>query len=79
MTIEGLAKEGNLDPLQQSFVEHGAIQCGYCTPGMILAAKSLLNKNSKPTEEEIKKAISGNLYRYTGYAKIIEAILAAAQ
>ena len=79
LTIEGLAKEGELHPLQKSFVEQGAIQCGYCTPGMILVSKSLLDKNPKPTEQEVKKAISGNLCRCTGYTKIVKAILATAQ
>ena len=78
LTVEGLGKEGKLHPLQQSFVDHGAIQCGFCTPGMIMSAKELLDKNSSPTEEEIKKAISGNLCRCTGYVKIIEAVKAAA-
>ncbi len=78
-TIEGLAKDGLLDPLQQSFIEHGAVQCGYCTPGMILAAKSLLNRNPNPTRDEIKKALAGNICRCTGYSKIIEAVEAAAQ
>lgn len=73
-TIEGLAKEGKLDPLQQNFVDYGAIQCGYCTPGMILSAKALLDENPKPTKAEIKRGISGNLCRCTGYTKIIEAI-----
>ena len=77
LTVEGLAKEGKLHPLQQSFVDHGAIQCGFCTPGMIMSAKALLDGNPSPTEEEIKKAISGNLCRCTGYVKIIEAIKAA--
>lgn len=79
LTIEGLAREGELHPLQKSFVEEGAIQCGYCTPGMILVAKSLLDRNPKPTEQEVKKAISGNLCRCTGYTKIVKAILAVAQ
>ena len=79
LTIEGLAKEGELHPLQKSFVEQGAIQCGYCTPGMILVSKSLLDKNPKPTEQEVKKAISGNLCRCTGYTNIVKAVLAAAQ
>lgn len=79
LTIEGLAEGGNLHPVQKAFVEHGAIQCGFCTPGMILAAKSLLDKNPKPTETEVKEAIYGNLCRCTGYVKIIEAILAASQ
>ena len=78
LTIEGLAKEGKLHPLQQAFVDHGAIQCGFCTPGMIMSAKALLDRNPKPDEDEIKKAISGNLCRCTGYVKIIDAIKAAA-
>ena len=75
-TIEGLAREGKLHPLQQNFVNHGAIQCGFCTPGMILSAKAMLDKSPKPTEEEVKRGISGNLCRCTGYTKIIEAIMA---
>jgi len=74
ITIEGLSKDGMLDPLQSSFIEAGAIQCGYCTPGMIMSAKSLLLKNGNPSDEEIKTAISGNLCRCTGYTKIINAI-----
>jgi len=74
VTIEGLAEGEKLHPIQQSFVEHGAIQCGYCTPGMVMSAKALLDKNPKPTHEEIKEAISGNLCRCTGYTKIVEAI-----
>ena len=76
-TIEGLAEEGKLHPLQASFVEHYAIQCGFCTPGMILTAKALLDANPNPTDKEIRQAISGNICRCTGYAKIIEAIKAA--
>ena len=76
-TIEGLSKNGELDILQQKFIEAGAVQCGYCTPGMIMSAKALLLKNSKPTEEEIRKAISGNLCRCTGYTKIVKAIKSA--
>ncbi len=76
-TIEGLAQCEELHPVQKAFVEGGAIQCGYCTPGMILTAKALLDKNSNPTEEEIKRAISGNLCRCTGYNKIVSAVKAA--
>ena len=77
-TIEGLkGEDGELHPLQESFIEHFAVQCGYCTPGMILTAKALLDENSNPTEEEVREALSGNLCRCTGYVKIIEAILAA--
>lgn len=74
ITIEGIRREEVLDPLQKAFVEKGAIQCGFCTPGMIMSAKALLMKNPHPTREEIKVAISGNLCRCTGYAKIIEAV-----
>lgn len=74
LTIEGLSQEGRLDALQDAFVQYGAIQCGYCTPGMIMTARALLSKNSRPSEEEIKKALSGNLCRCTGYVKIIEAV-----
>jgi len=73
-TIEGVAENGKLHPIQQAFVEYGAIQCGFCTPGMTLAAKALLEKNPNPSEEEIRKAISGNLCRCTGYQKIVQAI-----
>jgi len=75
LTIEGLAQKGKLHPIQKSFIEHGAIQCGYCTSGMILSAKVLLDRVPKPTEKEVKKAIEGNLCRCTGYNKIIEAIM----
>jgi len=78
-TIEGIGTDENPHPLQQTFVETGAIQCGFCTPGMILSAKALLDKNPKPTEDEIKRAIEGNLCRCTGYVKIIEAIKLAAK
>lgn len=74
-TIEGLAEDGKLHPLQSSFIEKGAIQCGFCTPGMILTVKAFLDENPSPSEEEVKRAISGNLCRCTGYVKIIEAIL----
>jgi carbon-monoxide dehydrogenase small subunit len=79
MTVEGLASLGELHPLQKAFVEHGAVQCGYCTPGMLMSAKALLDHNPNPTEDEIRLAISGNLCRCTGYAKIVEAIQAASQ
>jgi carbon-monoxide dehydrogenase small subunit len=79
MTIEGLADGDKLHPIQEAFVEHGGLQCGFCTPGMILSAKAFLDKNPKPTEEEIKFAIAGNLCRCTGYVKIIESIQAAAE
>ncbi len=79
-TIEGLAGEGyRLHPLQKAFVEHGAVQCGYCTPGFIMSAKALLDKKQNPTVEEIKHAISNNICRCTGYVQIIEAIEAAAK
>lgn len=79
MTIEGLSKGDQLDPLQKAFAEYGGVQCGFCTPGMILAAKALLASNPHPTEAEIRQGISGNLCRCTGYVKIVEAIQAAAQ
>ncbi|MCD5414371.1 MAG: (2Fe-2S)-binding protein [Clostridiales bacterium] len=78
ITIEGLSKGRELDELQESFIDNAALQCGYCTPGMIMSAKALLNRNSKPTENEIKEAISGNLCRCTGYKKIVEAISSVA-
>jgi carbon-monoxide dehydrogenase small subunit len=76
LTIEGLATDGKLHPLQQAFIDHGAIQCGFCTPGMVLTAKALLDENPTPTEEEVRQAIAGNICRCTGYSKIVEAILA---
>jgi len=74
-TIEGIMdSQGNLHPIQKSFIEHGAIQCGFCTPGMILSAKALLDENPNPSEEEIRNGIAGNLCRCTGYLQIIKAI-----
>jgi carbon-monoxide dehydrogenase small subunit len=75
-TIEGLGRGEFLDPVQETFIEYGAIQCGFCTPGMILTSKALLDENPEPTEEQVKLAISGNLCRCTGYVKIIDAVLA---
>lgn len=77
-TVEGLEGDGVLDPLQVAFVEHGAAQCGFCTPGMLLAAKALLAASSAPSADEVREALSGNLCRCTGYVKIVEAVLAAA-
>jgi len=78
-TIEGLGEPSRLDPLQESFVNFKAVQCGFCSPGMLLSAKALLNENPHPSREEVKRAISGNLCRCTGYTQIIDAILAAAK
>jgi carbon-monoxide dehydrogenase small subunit len=74
-TVEGLAETDRLHPVQQAFVEHGAMQCGFCTPGMVLSAKSLLDRNPHPGEGEVREAIEGNLCRCTGYTKVVEAIL----
>lgn len=79
ITIEGLANGDQLHPVQQAFADYGAVQCGFCTPGMILAAKALLESNPHPTEADIRRGISGNLCRCTGYVKIVEAIQAAAK
>ena len=78
LTIEGLAQEGELHPIQQAFVETGAIQCGFCTPGMTLSVKALLDEEPEPTRDEISNAIAGNLCRCTGYVKIIAAVESAA-
>jgi carbon-monoxide dehydrogenase small subunit len=77
-TIEGLAPAGTLHPLQEAFVEHGAVQCGYCIPGMILAAKAFLDEQPRPGEPEVREALAGNLCRCTGYQKIVDAVLGAA-
>ena len=74
ITIEGLAEDGRLSPVQQAFAEAGAVQCGFCTPGMILAATALLSENPAPTEEEIREGLSGNLCRCSGYTKIFQAV-----
>jgi carbon-monoxide dehydrogenase small subunit len=78
-TIEGLATNGELHPLQQAFHEHHALQCGYCTPGMVMAAVSILRENPSPTEEEVRHALEGNLCRCTGYHNIVKAVLAVAE
>jgi carbon-monoxide dehydrogenase small subunit len=74
VTVEGLEKNGSLHPLQENFIKHGAVQCGFCTPGMLMSAYALLLENPEPTEDEIKEAIAGNLCRCTGYKQIVEAI-----
>lgn len=79
LTIEGLAEGEKLHPLQESFLKHGAIQCGFCTPGMVMAAKALLDRNPRPTLMEVRRGISGNLCRCTGYQHIINAILGAVE
>jgi aerobic carbon-monoxide dehydrogenase small subunit len=78
-TVEGLTRDGELHPLQQAFGAHHALQCGYCTPGMLMSAKYLLDSNPEPTEHEIRKAIQGNICRCTGYVNIVEAIASAAR
>jgi carbon-monoxide dehydrogenase small subunit len=78
LTVEGLAAEGELNPLQQAFVEHNAVQCGFCTPGMLMTTTALLQRNPHPTEDEIKDALVGNLCRCTGYVRIIQAVQSAA-
>ena len=79
LTIEGLADNAQLHPLQESFIKYGGLQCGFCTPGMIMIAKALLDRNPNPTEEEIRKAIAGNICRCTGYVKIVQSISEAAK
>lgn len=78
-TVEGLGEPSRLDPLQESFVDFKAVQCGFCSPGMLLSAKALLKENPHPSREDVKRAISGNLCRCTGYTQIIDAIMAAAE
>jgi carbon-monoxide dehydrogenase small subunit len=77
-TIEGLERDGKLDDVQDAFIRHAAVQCGYCTPGMILAGRALLDRNPNPSEDEVREAISGNLCRCTGYVNIVKAIMGAA-
>ncbi len=79
LTIEGLTRNGELHPVQQSFIDTGGVQCGYCTPGMIMATKALLDRNARPTLDDVRLGLAGNLCRCTGYAKIYEAVLAAAE
>jgi aerobic-type carbon monoxide dehydrogenase small subunit (CoxS/CutS family) len=79
LTIEGLGRDGQLHPLQQAFIDHGAVQCGYCIPGMILSAKAYLDEHPAPTEAQVREALAGNLCRCTGYQKIVDAVLAAAR
>jgi carbon-monoxide dehydrogenase small subunit len=78
-TIEGLEKDGEIHPLQKAFIEEGAVQCGYCTPGMILSALALLKENPEPSDDEIRRALAGNLCRCTGYTRIIAAVKAGAE
>lgn len=79
LTIEGLQKNGELHPIQKAFIDAGAVQCGYCTPGMVMSAKALLDRNPDPTREEIERAMSGNICRCTGYVRIIQAVQLAAE
>lgn len=78
LTIEGLSNHGELHPLQETFISQGAVQCGYCTPGMIMTAKALLDENSKPSKQEVKEYLASNICRCTGYVKIVDAVLTAA-
>jgi carbon-monoxide dehydrogenase small subunit len=79
VTVEGLAANGTLHPLQEAFIRHDAVQCGFCTPGMLMSAKALLDRNPSPTKREVRQALSGNLCRCTGYTQIVEAVMAAAR
>jgi carbon-monoxide dehydrogenase small subunit len=78
VTVEGLAKDGVLDPVQQAIIDHGGVQCGFCTPGILISARALLNRNPDPAEDEIREALVGNLCRCTGYLRIVEAVQEAA-
>jgi carbon-monoxide dehydrogenase small subunit len=78
MTVEGLAKDGVLDPVQQTIMEHGGVQCGYCTPGILISARALLDRSPDPSEEDIREALVGNLCRCTGYLRIVDAVKDAA-
>lgn len=79
LTVEGLASDGDLDSLQRAFVEHNAVQCGFCTPGMLMSSYALLRRNPQPTEVEVREALVGNLCRCTGYVRIVDAVRAAAK
>lgn len=79
VTVEGLSRDGRLDPLQQAFLDEGAVQCGYCTPGMLISARALLARTPRPTEEQIREALVGNLCRCTGYVRIVRAVQKAAR
>lgn len=79
LTIEGLSEEGKLHPIQQAFLDHGATQCGFCTPGMVMSSKALLDNNPQPTQEDIEYALDGNICRCTGYLKIFDAVCAVAE
>jgi aerobic carbon-monoxide dehydrogenase small subunit len=78
VTVEGLAKDGILDPIQEAIIDHGGVQCGFCTPGILISARGLLNRNPNPSEDEIREALVGNLCRCTGYLRIIDAVQEAA-
>ena len=78
-TVEGLSKEGDLHSLQKAFIDHNAVQCGFCTPGMLMSAKGLLDHNPNPSEQEVREALAGNLCRCTGYVRIIDAVLDASR
>jgi aerobic-type carbon monoxide dehydrogenase small subunit (CoxS/CutS family) len=79
LTIEGLAQDGRLDPVQEAFLDHGGVQCGFCTSGMMLSAKALLDRHPDPSEEQVRETLAGHLCRCTGYKKQVEAVLAAAK